>query len=47
MTIGLSPNRRDGSKAVWTVLLTIESPISWSILVFGIAILGLVMAPDV
>ena len=47
MTLGFSPNRRVGLKAVWTVLLTIGSPISWSILVFGIAVLGLVMAPDV
>ena len=33
MAIGLIPNRRVGSKAVWTVLLTIKRPVSWSILV--------------
>ena len=28
MAIGFSPNRRVGSKAVWTVLLTIKRPVS-------------------
>ena len=35
MAIGFNPNRRAGSKAVWTVLLTIERPVSWSVLVPG------------
>ena len=32
MAIGFNPNSRAGSKAVWSVLLTIERPISWSVL---------------
>ena len=28
MAIGFNPNRRSGSKAIWTMLLTIERPIS-------------------
>ena len=35
MAIGFSPNYRVGLKAVWIVLLTIERPVSWSVLVPG------------
>ena len=35
MAIGFNPNRRAGSKEVWTVLLTIERPVSWSVLAPG------------
>ena len=35
MAIEFSPNRRAGSKAVLIVLLTIERPVSWSVLVPG------------
>ena len=47
MAIGFSPNRKAGSKAVWTVLLTVKRPVSWSVLVPGIAVSGLVMGPGV
>ena len=43
MAIGFSLNHRPGSKAVWTMLLTIKRPVSWFILVSSTAILGLVM----
>ena len=43
MAIGFSPNRRVGSKVVWTVLLTIERPISWYVLGPEIVVSGLVM----
>ena len=35
MAIGFSLNSRAGSKAVWAMLLTIERPVSWSVLVLG------------
>ena len=38
MAIGFKPNRRAGSKAVWTMLLTVKRPVSWSVLVPGTAI---------
>ena len=47
IAIGFSPNRRAGSKAVWILLLTINRPVSWSILVPSIFISGLVMGPGV
>ena len=47
MAIGFSPNRRAGSKAVWTVLLTVKRPVSWSVLVPETAVSGLVMGPSV
>ena len=43
MAIGFNPNRRVGSKAVWTVLLTIKRPVSWSVLVPGTTVSRLVM----
>ena len=33
MAIGFSPNHRAGSKAVWTVLLTVKRPVSLFVLV--------------
>ena len=47
MAIGLNPNRKASSKAVWTVLLIVKRPVSWSVLVPGTAISGLVMGPGV
>ena len=47
MAIGFNPNRRAGSKAVWIVLLTVKSPVSWFVLVLGTSVLGLVMGPGV
>ena len=46
-TIEFSSNRRASSKAVWTMLLTVKRPISWSILVLGTAFSRLVMGPCV
>ena len=43
MAIGFSPNLRDGSKAVWTVLLTVKRSVSWFVLVLGTVVSGLVM----
>ena len=45
--IGFSPNRRASSKAVWTMLLKIEIPVSWFVLVPGTSVSGLVMGPVV
>ena len=45
MAIQFRPNRRAGSKAVWTVLLTVKRPVSWSVLVPKTAVSGLVMGP--
>ena len=47
MAIGFSPNHRAGSKAVWTVLLTVKRPISCFVLVPGTIVSGLVMGPSV
>ena len=47
MAIGFNHNRRVGSKTVWTVLLTIERPVSWPVLVPRIVVSGLVMGPGV
>ena len=47
MAIGFNPNRRASSKIVWNVLLTIERPVSWSILVPRTVISGLVIGPGV
>ena len=47
MAIGFNPNGRASSKAVWTVLLTVKRPISWSSLVPRTAVLGFVMGPGV
>ena len=47
MAIGFNLNRRAGSKIVWNVLLTIERPIFWSILVPGTVVSGLVIGPSV
>ena len=47
MAIGFSPNRRASSKAVWTMLLIVKRPISWSVLVPRTTVSGLVMGPGV
>ena len=43
MAIGFIPNRKASSKVVWTMLLIIKRPISWSVLVLSTAVSGLVM----
>ena len=47
MAIRFSPNRRVGSKEVWTVLLKIEGLVSRFVFVPGTAISGLVMGSGV
>ena len=47
MAIGFNPNCGASSKVVWTVTLTIERLISWSVLVPRTSVSGLVMGPGV